>query len=129
MIIAVDFDNTLFTEVFPGVGEPIWTTINWLKEQKKKGATLILWTCRGGENLKQAVEACKSVGLTFDYINENDPERNAQYNNDSRKVGADIYLEDKCLHPNDLIPKEIKTIRCECGRESQLPPVYRNGGL
>lgn len=37
MIIAVDFDGTLFTEAEYGeVGMPIWKVINYCKEQQKK---------------------------------------------------------------------------------------------
>jgi len=105
MIIAVDFDGTLFKIDFPNIGEPIWETINWVKKQKENGNTLILWTCRENDYLKQALEACKSVGLEFDHINENTSELNELYGNDSRKVGADLYLDDKGLHPDSLIPK------------------------
>ena len=44
-IIACDFDGTLFTNDYPDIGEPIWKTINYCKEQKENGAignTLLL---------------------------------------------------------------------------------------
>ena len=44
MIIAVDFDNTLFRTCYPSICEPNWTVINWCKEQQDIGNILILWT-------------------------------------------------------------------------------------
>lgn len=102
-IIAVDFDGTLFTDDYPDIGEPIWKTINYCKEQQAKGAILILWTCRNGEDLKEAVKLCEGVGLHFDYVNENEKENLKKYNfKDNRKIYADIYLDDKALKLEDI---------------------------
>lgn len=101
-IIAVDFDGTLFKDNFPNVGEPIWATIKYIKAQKEKGSTIILWTCRCGENLETALEACKGVGLEFDYINENTKNNFDTYGNDCRKIFADIYIDDKAIHPTQI---------------------------
>lgn len=101
-IIACDFDGTLYTDDYPDIGEPIWKTINYCKEQKENGAILILWTCRMGDDLTEAVELCRSVGLTFDYINENAKESMWGYARDSRKIYADEYIDDKAINVNDL---------------------------
>lgn len=95
-IIAVDFDGTLYTENYPYIGDPIWRTINYCKKEKENGAILILWTCRNGSDLTEAIELCKIVGLTFDYVNENAKEI------DSRKIYADEYIDDKSINVNDL---------------------------
>lgn len=102
-VIAVDFDNTLFkTEEWPTIGAPIYETIDYCKDQKAAGAVLILWTCRTGEDLKAAVEACRTVGLEFDYINENTPDDVAHFGNDSRKINASLYIDDRAIRPEDL---------------------------
>lgn len=101
-IIAVDFDGTLFTEEYPNIGKPKWRVINWCKERQVKGDILILWTCREGEYLQEAIEMCKDVGLVFDYVNENVPLRIKRCGNDCRKIGADIYLDDKAMHPKEI---------------------------
>ena len=93
MIIAVDFDGTLAVTDYPKIIKPINRVIHFCKTQQKLGATLILWTCRHGEALDEAVKWCKKQGLEFDYINENPPEKIAVYG-DSRKVYADMYLDD-----------------------------------
>ena len=96
-IIAVDFDDTLFTDAYPDIGTPILRVIEWCKEQRKLGNILILWTCREGIPLEQAIDACKEFGLEFDYVNENAKENLERTHNDSRKIGADIYVDDRCV--------------------------------
>lgn len=101
--IAIDFDGTLFTEMWPGVGEPIWPVINAAKAEKASGSELILWTLREGETLELALEACASVGLFFDAINESCEDWKAYYGNNPRKVGATEYWDDRSVHPEYFI--------------------------
>jgi hypothetical protein len=96
-IIAVDFDGCLCESKWPEIGESNTLLIERLKRRVEKGDKLILWTCREGDKLREAVEWCKSWGLEFDAVNENLPEMNALYGNDSRKIGADVYIDDKAL--------------------------------
>ena len=49
--------------------------------------------------MDHAVEWCKKHGLAFDAVNENLPEVIALYGNDSRKVSADLYIDDKSVAP------------------------------
>lgn len=104
--IAVDFDGTLFTENFPNIGEPKWRVINWCKKQREEGNILILWTCREGELLSKAVQACRDVGLEFDFVNENAAHRLKKYGNDCRKIGADIYMDDKAMNVKELYDED-----------------------
>lgn len=93
-VIAVDFDDCISRNNWPGVGEPNWVVINEIKEEQKLGTAFILWTCREGVALKNAIVACKSWGLEFDAVNENIPERIREWGRDSRKVSADEYWDD-----------------------------------
>lgn len=103
LVIACDFDGTLFTDDYPYIGKPIWKTINFCKEQQAKGAILILWTCRNGENLQEAIDLCEAVGLYFDYINENTDENLSLYKGkDNRKIFADIYIDDRAINVKDI---------------------------
>lgn len=70
-IYAVDFDRTLCESEFPGIGAPNMYLIKHLIKRQKQGNKIILWTCRCGERLQQAVEWCKQHSLEFDAINEN----------------------------------------------------------
>jgi hydroxymethylpyrimidine pyrophosphatase-like HAD family hydrolase len=104
-IIAVDFDGTLYTDDYPDIGDPIWRTINYCKQEKENGAILILWTCRSGQDLVEAIRLCKQVELHFDYVNENAKESMFGYARDSRKIYADEYIDDKAINVRDL-PQE-----------------------
>lgn len=99
-IVAVDFDGTLAKTRFPEIIEPIGRNIEYCKWLQAHGAILILWTCRRGEDLRDAVEWCEDHGLVFDYINENTPENIAQYGGeDTRKIFAHEYIDDKATNP------------------------------
>ena len=106
-IIAVDFDGTLCKEHWPEIGAPNLRLIGWLKERRKAGDKLILWTCRCGEMLEKAVAWCSVWGLTFDAVNANLPENVQLYGNDCRKVYADIYLDDKAGYIGRISPFPI----------------------
>lgn len=97
-IYAVDFDGTLCEGNFPKIGEPIQANIDYVKGLKDEGHKIILWTCRVGNLLDEAVEWCKEQGLEFDAVNENLEEIIKQYGGDSRKVTADYYIDDKNLY-------------------------------
>ena len=99
-VIAVDFDGTLCESKYPDIGEPALELINILKECRECGHKIILWTCRSGELLNNAIEFCKSYGLEFDAVNDNIPERVALFGDDPRKVGADCYIDDKSFSPS-----------------------------
>ena len=94
-ILAVDFDGTLVSDRYPGIGELNHSLVTILNGVKSEGVKLILWTCRNGEQLDQAVKFCADNGLTFDAVNENLPEVQAIYGGDTRKVFADKYIDDK----------------------------------
>ena len=98
-IIAVDFDGTLCDGCWPDIGEPNLKLIGELIYRRSLGNKLILWSCRAGEQLKQAVEWCNSYGLIFDAVNDNIPEIVEKYGSNSRKITADIYIDDKSEKP------------------------------
>ena len=100
-IYAVDFDGTLSQGVpFPEIGEPNEALFDMLIHEKEKGSRIILFTCRTGRDLKEAVAFCNSRGLHFDTVNENLPELIAAYGGDTRKINADHYIDDKnCIFP------------------------------
>ena len=107
-IIAIDFDNTLFKTKWPDILEPIWGVIERAKEEQRNGAKLILWTCRCGKYLDEAVEACRLVGLIFDAVNKNLPESIEEFDGtDSRKVFANEYWDDLAINPSELYKHAI----------------------
>ena len=99
-IYAVDFDGTLCEDSWPDIGKPNCILIPALLELRANGNKLILWTCRTGDLLVEGVSWCKKQGLEFDAINENLPETIGQFGSESRKVFADIYIDDKAISPD-----------------------------
>jgi hydroxymethylpyrimidine pyrophosphatase-like HAD family hydrolase len=96
-IFAIDFDGTIVVDKYPNIGEPIPEAINTIREIKKLGHKIIIWSCRVEPQLSQMREFLIVNGIPFDHINENCPVKIAYYNNDTRKIGADFYIDDKMV--------------------------------
>lgn len=96
-IIAVDFDGTLVTDEFPEIGQPIKYTWDRLWQAKSAGAKIILWTSRDNEHLQKAIDFCALRGFEFDAVNDNLPECKKMFSNDTRKVYANEYWDDKAI--------------------------------
>jgi histidinol phosphatase-like enzyme len=105
-ILAVDFDGTLCDDVFPEQGDFKEDILNKVKEFKKHGAEIILWTCREGKSLDEAVKRCKDEGLEFDAVNDNVSDQK-DYMEEKKKEGemlalrkiyADFYVDDKAMN-------------------------------
>lgn len=112
-IVAVDFDGTLAVTKFPEIIKPIPRVIEYCKKLRKEDAILILWTCRKGKDLQDAVEWSKAQGVEFDYINENTRENIEKYGEDTRKIFAHEYLDDKAINPKTdrmILGRTIKAI-------------------
>lgn len=99
-ILAVDFDGTLCRDAYPEIGEPKTDIIDLVKSYQEYGWRIVLWTCRNREALEAAVKWCEEQGLKFDAINQNIPEVQECFGGDTRKVFADVYLDDK----NIIVP-------------------------
>ena len=104
MIIAVDFDGTLCENKYPNIGAPNTMLISHIRSLQENGDKFILWTCRRGKYLDEAIAWCKHQHLVFDAVNENLPESIEAYGGDCRKVLADEYWDDKAY--NMKFPKE-----------------------
>ncbi len=96
LTIAVDFDGTIVEHAYPEIGEVKLFAFETLKELQKNNCRLILWTYRTGKELEDAVYFCRENEIEFDAINSNYP--GEEMNSDvSRKINADIYIDDKNL--------------------------------
>lgn len=94
-ILAVDFDGTLCLDEYPNIGEPRAEVIEFVKSYQSSGWKIVLWTCRNNAYLEEAVRWCREHGLEFDAVNTNIPEVRELFQGDTRKVFADLYLDDK----------------------------------
>lgn len=90
LIVAVDFDGTIFEHEYPNVGREVPGALAWLRRWAEGGARLILYTMRDGDELTAALLACRSGGVEFWGVNEN-PDQNWT---ESRKVFAHVYVDD-----------------------------------
>lgn len=97
MIIAVDFDGTIVEHKYPYIGKEIPFAIETLKKLKEERHTLILWTVREGKLLEEAINFCKERGLEFYAVNSNYPEEKKSHDNFSRKLKADLFIDDRNL--------------------------------
>ena len=98
MVIAVDFDGTIVQNKYPDIGEEIPFAIDTLKMLRQNGHRLILWTCREGELLDNAVEWCRQRNFEFYAINRDYPEETSDNNPSfTRKLKADLFIDDRSL--------------------------------
>ena len=93
--IAVDFDGTIVESRYPDIGKPKLFAFETLKKLQQDGYLLILWTYRYGKELDEAVEFCKSNGVEFYAVNKSYPEEELDLKKMSRKVDADIFIDDR----------------------------------
>jgi len=110
LIIAVDFDGTIVEHRYPAIGRTRPLAFQTLKALQANGHRLILWTHRAGKKLDDAVEFCQSHGLEFYAVNKNFPEE-VWNEDDSRKILADIYIDDRNLGG---LPQWIEIFKTLC---------------
>ena len=116
MIIAVDFDGTIVEDAYPRIRKPQTFAFETLKALKQERHRLILWTCREGKSLQEAVDFCRENGVEFYAVNSNFPDEPLS-SEDSPKIVADLYIDDRnlggfpgwdqvwqALKPNDELP-------------------------
>jgi len=113
-IFAIDFDNTLAEEGWPGAGAIKKDAAEVIKWFKHRGVYIIIWTCRERQvDVDAAKIALANAGVPYDRFNENCPELTLKFNADSRKIGADLYIEDKTLLVGNLSWPVIKALAAE----------------
>lgn len=97
MIIAIDFDGTIVEDCYPEIGN--------LKEGAKEvinnwfcdGNQIIINTCRTAKLEGKCIDFLNDNGILYSFVNCNIPSQIEAYASDSRKISADIYIDDKSL--------------------------------
>ena len=87
------FDNTVCKEKdYPDFGDFLPKAVEILKALADKGHTLILWTCRIGDEAQRVLKHCVDAGIPFQGVNEG-------YYRDElhqyKKVFADVYIDNR----------------------------------
>lgn len=97
MKIAVDFDGTIVEHRYPEIGREIPFATLTLKKLIADGHLLVLNSVREGQYLDEAVEWCAERGVEFFAVNKNYPEETPSSPDYSRKIKADLYIDDRNL--------------------------------
>lgn len=97
MTIAVDFDGTIVENRYPKIGTEMPFATDTLKMLQQDRHKLILWTVREGESLDEAVEWCRKKGVEFYAINKDYHEEEEKHTGYSRKIKADLFIDDRNL--------------------------------
>lgn len=96
-IVAVDFDGCLVSDNYPEIGNLNTELAKELMFGEYRYWKKILWTSRTGKMLYDAIEFCRDNHIHFDAVNTNIKEVRDLTGDDTRKVYADLYLDDKAL--------------------------------
>lgn len=91
MTIAVDFDGTIVENRYPEIGDERMFATETLKMLIQDRHRLILWTCREGRLLDDAINWCKERGVEFWAINKDFPEEDITKTISSQERSRQIY--------------------------------------
>lgn len=95
MTIAVDFDGTIVEHKYPAIGKEIPFATETLRMLMHDRHRLILWSVREGKYLDEAVQWCRDRGVEFYAVNRDYPEETDKHDTFSRKLKADIFIDDR----------------------------------
>ena len=95
-ILSIDFDGTIVKHKFPQIGALLPGAKETITKLWDEGYYIIIWTCRGGQNLVDAIEFLKDMEIPYDKINENAPFEMI-YFKPFPKIYADVYIDDRNL--------------------------------
>lgn len=92
IVVAFDFDGTITKEDnYPCLDyEYNYNAIKWVKRIQELNVVSVLWTCNSEEKIKKiTLELAEKYDIYFDYIND------YPYRGNSRKLNADVYIDDR----------------------------------
>ena len=90
MVISVDFDGTITDKnSFPEIGKIREHAAEAIRNFQNVGHKVVLWTCREGKYLDAARVFLRLNGIELDGFNY------SPYQLQSRKIVADVYIDDK----------------------------------
>ncbi len=95
LILAIDFDGTIVDEVFPKIGPLREGAKEYIRKLYDDGHYIIIWTCREGEYRVMAKFFLQDNFIPYHKMNSPNPEGVERYGFDPRKIGADIYIDDR----------------------------------
>lgn len=96
-IIAIDFDGVIVEDCFPNIGAMKPGAKEYISKLYDY-CTIIIWTSRGGLTLELARTWLEENEIPYHHLNNNSLDTIHKYGGDSRKVFADIYIDDRQLY-------------------------------
>ncbi len=123
LVVGIDFDGTIVKSKYPKIGRFKFGAKFVCRWLYRRGHTLILWTCREGPLLDEALWACWRNGINFHCWNENAEERIERYGGDCRKLSCDILVDDTAgfvFWPWVLVRVLFKEVRAWAVKKAQF---------
>ena len=129
LVIAIDFDGTIVTNKYPDIGYLKRNAKKVINELFDEGHNIIINSCRQGREEREMVEFLIDNEIKFDGVNENLGYRIEEYGNDCRKIGADIYIDDKAYPCNIINWNEIyRFVSCKANRKPLIICIVGESG-
>ena len=97
MHIVIDFDGVIVSDKYPKIGELKRHSKQVINKWYDEGHIIIINTCRTNKYAQDVKDFLQTVGIKYNFLNENDPSLIEKYDTDCRKIGGDIYIDDKNL--------------------------------
>lgn len=123
LIIAVDFDGCIVEDKYPAIGAPKPFAISVLNQWLRDGHSIIINSCRVGDREKEIREFIYNSDIMpiVPYgklsVNMNISEKIDLYGSDTRKISADVYIDDKNIFCHEInwlkIADEISRLAME----------------
>lgn len=95
LILAIDFDGCIVEAAWPQIGSLRPNAKKILQQLHKDGHYIIIWTCRSGMDKSKAEQFLLDNGIPYDKVNEQHPKNIVEFGGDTRKVLADVYIDDR----------------------------------
>jgi hypothetical protein len=103
LVLAIDFDGTIASERYPAIGHLKRHARECINRLVDDGHRIIINSCRAGHDEDRMRWFLDDHGILYHAVNCNLPDRIALYQNNCRKIGADLYIDDKGLFANRVI--------------------------
>lgn len=100
-VLAIDFDGTVASTDYPKINGLITGSKKYINRLFKDGWYIVIWTCRYDDTKTkeffktEAQQFLDEKGVMYHCINEHCPRLIELYKNNTRKISADFYIDDK----------------------------------
>ncbi|MDU9376311.1 hypothetical protein McpSp1_09140 [Methanocorpusculaceae archaeon Sp1] len=107
-ILSLDFDGCIVDNKYPEIGNLKPHAADVIRNLYETGHTIIINSCRAGDREKDMRQFLQEQKIPYDHINNNSGLKIAKYGFDTRKISADIYIDDLNIFCTKIDWQEIK---------------------